>query len=130
MVDEQTNLKFTKFFTTKNGIIEPTLEKIQKQKNNGLVVKNIQLDNSGENKKLQEQAGSKDWKMNIYFEYTTRGIPWHNYLEDLKFSVLANKEIYMMYRASVPSVMRYQIFPKVFETTTLLERLIVAYIDS
>ena len=93
MVDEQTNLKFTKFFTTKNGIIEPTLEKIQKQKNNGLVVKNIQLDNSGENKKLQEQAGIKDWKMNIDFDYTTQGIPWHNYLEDLKISVLANKEI-------------------------------------
>ena len=51
MVDERTNLKFTKLFTTNNGIIEPTLEQIEKRKNNGLVVKHIQLDNSGENKK-------------------------------------------------------------------------------
>ena len=30
MVDEQTSLKFTKFFSTKNVIIEPTLEQIEK----------------------------------------------------------------------------------------------------
>ena len=46
MVDERTNLKFIEFFTTHNGMVEPTLEKIEKWKNNGLVVKHIRLDNA------------------------------------------------------------------------------------
>ena len=41
MIDEQTNLKFAKLFSTKNGMIEPNLEQIEKCKNNGLVVKHI-----------------------------------------------------------------------------------------
>ena len=41
MIDEQTNLKFAKLFSTKNGMIEPNLEQIEKCKNNGLVIKHI-----------------------------------------------------------------------------------------
>ena len=32
----------------------------------------------------------------------------------------------MMYRENVPTVMRYQIFPKSFETATLLDGFVVA----
>ena len=53
MVDEITNLNFTKLFSTKNGMIDPTLEQIEKWSNNRLVVKHIRLDNSCENKNLQ-----------------------------------------------------------------------------
>ena len=60
MVDEQTNLKFTKFFSTKNKMIDPTLEKIEKWRNDGLVVKHIWLDNAGENRKTKERVESKD----------------------------------------------------------------------
>ena len=89
----------------------------------------MRLDNSCENKKLHEQAESKDLKMNIYFEYTAWDTLQQNYLEEIGFSVLANKGIAMMYRANVPTLMRYQIFLKVFETATLMDRLVVAYID-
>ena len=52
MVDERTNLNFTKLFSTKNGMIDPTLEQVEKWKNNGLVAKHICLENAGENRKL------------------------------------------------------------------------------
>ena len=91
MVDELTNLNFTSFFSTRNGIIDPNLERIEKWNNNGLVVKHMRLDNSCENKKLHEQAESKDLKMNIYFEYTVRDTPQQNYLEELRFLVIAKK---------------------------------------
>ena len=60
MVDEQTKLKFTKFFSAKNKIIDPTLKKIEKWRNIGLVVKHIWLDNAGENRKMKERVESKD----------------------------------------------------------------------
>ena len=41
MIDEQTNLKFTRLLSRKNRMIDPTLEQIEKCKNNGLVVKHI-----------------------------------------------------------------------------------------
>ena len=91
MVDERTNLKFTKLFSTNNGMIDPTLEQIEKWKNNGLVVKHIRLESSVENKKLQEQAERKDWKMNIDFDYTARDKPQHNYLAELGYLVLTKK---------------------------------------
>ena len=53
MVDEWTNLEFTKFFSKKNVMIEPTLKQIEKWKNNGLYFKHILLYNDGKNKKLQ-----------------------------------------------------------------------------
>ena len=95
-------------------MIDPTSEQIEKWENNGLVVKHIRLESSGENKNLQEQAERKDWKMNIDFDYTARDKPQQNYLAELGLLVLANKWRAMMYRENVPSVMRYQIFPKAF----------------
>ena len=129
MVDERTNLKFTKFFSTSNGIIEPNFEQIEKWENNGLVVKHIHLEISGEKKKLKEQAEIKDCKINIDFEYTARYTLQKSHLEDMGFSVLTNKGTAMMYHSNVPTDMRYQILPKAFETGTFLDGLVVADID-
>ena len=54
MVDEATGLKFTRFFETKSGMVEPTLEQICKWSHNRIVTKYIRLDGAGENKKLQK----------------------------------------------------------------------------
>ena len=80
MLDEQTNLKFTKLFSTRSVIIDTTLEQLEKWKKNGLVVKNIWLYNAAENKKPQEPAETKDWKMSIFFKYTAQNTPQQNYL--------------------------------------------------
>ena len=56
MVDERTQLKFSDFFETKDGMVEPTLEQINKWDAAGLKVKYIRLDNAGENKKLKARS--------------------------------------------------------------------------
>jgi len=129
MVDERTNMKFTKFFTTKNGMIEPTLAQLERWRQAGIKVKYIRCDNAGENKKLEERSDSADWKMGLRFEYTARDTPQQNHLAELGFAVLANRGRAMMYRANVPKPMRYQIFPKAFETATLQDGLVVVEID-
>lgn len=110
-------------------MVEPTLEQIQKWKNNKLIVKHMRMDNACENKKLQQRAESNNWKFDISFKYTARNTPQQNYLAELGFAVLANKGRAMMYRANVPKAMCYQIFPKAFETATLLDGLVTVNID-
>ena len=43
--------------------------------------------------------------------------------------MLGNKGRTLMHRANVPKAMRYQIFPKAFETATLLDGLCVVEIN-
>ena len=52
-VDERTGMKFSSFHQTKDGIAEPSLEKFNKWKQNGMPVLCMQCDGAGENKKMK-----------------------------------------------------------------------------
>ena len=51
IVDERTQLKFSDFYQTKNGMVEPTCEKFHKWKEAGMPVKIVRMDGAGENMK-------------------------------------------------------------------------------
>jgi hypothetical protein len=75
MVDKRANLKFTDFFATKDGMVEPTCVQLNKWNQAKFAVRWIRLDNPGENKKLQEMSESANWKLGFTFEYTVRDTP-------------------------------------------------------
>jgi hypothetical protein len=75
MVDKQTQLMFSNFYLTRDGMFEPTCEQLHRRKEAGRAVKNIRLDNGGKNKALQKRALSDAWKLDIEFEYTGRDTP-------------------------------------------------------
>jgi hypothetical protein len=60
MVDERTQLKFSDFFNTKNGMVEETCEQLHCWKESGREAKIIRLDNAGENKLLQQRLQRSD----------------------------------------------------------------------
>jgi len=91
MVDERTQMKFTKFFKTKDGMVVSTLEQFERWNKAGMQVKYVRLDNAGENVKLQKVSDSKDYKLNLQFEFTARDTPQQNHLSELGFTVLANR---------------------------------------
>ena len=125
MADEKTNLKFSDFHQTKNGMVEPTCEQLNKWKQAGRPVKFIWLDNAGENKLLLETyAESMAWKFDIQFEFTARDTPQQNHYAEFGFTVLANKGRAFMHRANIPLLMRYKIWREAFKTVTLLDGLI------
>jgi hypothetical protein len=125
MVDERTQLKFSNFFSTKNGMVEPTCEQLHRWKQSGIAVKYMRLDNAGENKLLQQMCESKDWKLGINFEFTARATPQQNALAELAFATLANRGCTpMMAAANVPESIRYRIYSEAFKTDTLLNGLI------
>jgi hypothetical protein len=126
MVDEKTKLKFSDFFTSKIGMVEPTCEQFTRWKQEaGHPVKFICLDNAGENKTLiKSRAESTDWKFDIQFEFTVRDTPQQNHYAELGFTVLANKGHAVMHRANIPLLLCYKIWQEAFKTVTLLDGLI------
>ena len=129
MVDERTQFKTSDFYETKNGMVVPTVEKLFQWKEKGLYVKWIRCDNAGENLALQTTCVTKDWKLNIEFEFTARDTPQHNYLVERGFPVIAAKAKAMMTAAHVPMSERYLIFREAINTATMLDGLIVECVD-
>ena len=129
MVEERTQLKFSDFYPTKNGMIEPTCEQFQKWKQSGKQVKYVRLDNAGENKKLQKRCESSDWKLGIKFEYTARATPQQNSLSEVSFATVANRGRALMARANIPMAIRYRIYSEAFKTATLLDGLVTIDLD-
>ena len=59
MVDGRTGLKFSDFFATKNGMVEPTCAQFQKRKTHGYKVTILRMDNAGERFCLKNDAKVK-----------------------------------------------------------------------
>ena len=129
MVDERTQLKFSNFLDTKNGMIEPTCEQFQKWSQHGIPVKYVRCDNAGENMKLKTRCASADWKLGIEFEFTGRATPQRNHLAELAFSIIANRGRAMMHRANVSIEIRYKVWKEAFATATLLDGLTTITLD-
>jgi hypothetical protein len=129
MVDERTGMKFSDFYATKDGMVEPTCAQWNRWKDAGLAVKFVRLDNAGENKSLQTRAHSASWKLPIEFEFTARDTPQQNHLAEVGFATLANRGRAIMHHANVPMHTRYKLFPEAFKTATLLDGLVVITLD-
>eukprot|EP00957_Ditylum_brightwellii_P103337 7875541-Ditylum_brightwellii.AAC.1 len=88
------------FHQTKNGKVEPTLEKFSRWEKSGRKVEFVRCDNAGENKTLEKQSKSKDRKINLQFEFTARATPQKNHLAELAFSTLGSKGRTLMHNAN------------------------------
>ena len=129
MVDERTQLKFSDFYLTKDGMVEPTCEQLHRWKEAGRGVKFIRLDDGGENKALQKRALSEAWKLDIEFEFTGRDTPQRNHLAELGFAILANRGRAILGRANVPYALRHLLWREAFKTATLLDGLQVIELE-
>eukprot|EP00957_Ditylum_brightwellii_P088212 6719343-Ditylum_brightwellii.AAC.1 len=69
---------------------------------------------------MEKRAQSKDWRLNLQFEFTGRFTLQQNHLAELAFSTLGNRGHTMMHKANLTFAMGYKIFPKAFKTATLL----------
>jgi hypothetical protein len=119
------NLKFSKFYETKNGMIEPTCEQLSKWAQEGYGIEAIRMDNAKENKALQKRCKSADWKLPIKFEYTARHTPQENSPVETGFGTMANRARAMMVEAMVPYQWRRVLMPEACKTATKLDGLTV-----
>jgi hypothetical protein len=129
MLDERTRLKFTNFYQTKNGMVEPTCVQFHKWKLNNMPVKYVQMDGASENKKLKSQSDSSIWKLNIQYEITARDTLQQNHLLELAFANLANRGRALMHQANLPLAMQYKVFKEAFQTATQLDGRMAIKVD-
>ena len=106
-MDERTGFKSSMFFSTKDGMVEPTCVEFDKWKQEGKPVRILRMDNAEENKLLEQRSGSADWKLGLKYEFTARDTPQQNHLAELGFSVIANRGRAMFSKANVPRELRY-----------------------
>ena len=64
-MDRFIEMKFSNFYNTNNGMIEPTCERLDKWKQNVQSIKFVTYDNAGEKTKLKKASNSKAWKLNL-----------------------------------------------------------------
>ena len=118
IVEEKTQMKWSQFYRTKNGMVEPTCAMFNRWKQAGKPVKYLRMDNAGENKALEERLNGAQWKLNVEAEYTAANTPQQNHLAEISFHVLANRGRALMHRANVPLLMRYNLFREALVTVT------------
>jgi len=129
LVDEKTQMKFTDFFETKIGMVEPTCEIFNQWENSGRKVEYVRCNEGGENKALQKRLKSSSWKMQPKFEFTGRNTPQRNHLAEISFHVLANRGRAMLENAGVPRAYRYLLWREAFKTATKLDSLVQVEVD-
>jgi hypothetical protein len=83
IVNEATRLMTCNFYSSKNGMVEPTCELFHQWKTAGHPIEILFQDNAGENKLLQSRSNSAAWKLGIKFEYMARDAPQQNHLVKL-----------------------------------------------
>jgi hypothetical protein len=70
IVVELTNFKISEFLVKKSELPEKGCKVVRKLKLEGVKVKNVQLDNAGENKAFATLLNSKDWDLQLKFKFT------------------------------------------------------------
>ena len=129
IVDERTGIKYSDFFSTKDGMVVPTCERFLRWKQAGVPVANVRCDNAGENIALETKANSNEWQLNVRMEYTGAATPQRNSLVEVGFATLMGRSRALMYQANVPQEIRYKVVKEVVKTATLLDGLTVIEID-
>ena len=125
IVDEYTGKKWSEFTESKNGMVEPTCEFLNKMKARGIPITKIRMDPGGENLALEKRCQSQEWQalQPIDFEVTSRSTPQHNSRAEVGFPYLVGKAKAMMSEAKIPQENRRLVVVEALKCATLLDGL-------
>ncbi len=104
IVDDATDMCWSFFLKAKSDLAEMVINFLYTMKQNGTPVKHIRLDNSGENRSLQDQTTKLF--MDIQYEYTAPGTPQQNGRVERKFAVLYDYMRSFLNTAKLPENLR------------------------
>ena len=89
----------------------------------GIVVKNIRLDNSGENRSLQKECEKQN--LGIIVEFTARGTPQQNSVVERTIPTLMGRSRAMMIETGFSQQDKRKFWCEVISTTTKLDNIMV-----
>ena len=124
LVDRATYFKMSLFVKKKSDQIEVVSKYVSNLKaSNNIQVKNIRLNNSGENKALEQECLRLG--LGIQFEYTAPGTPQQNGIMERTFPTLMERARAMMSKAGFTGEMRTRMWCEAASTATKLSNIIV-----
>ena len=92
-------------------------------KENGIEIKKIRLDNSGENKSLQKECDKQN--LGVIFEFTAPGTPQQNSVVERRIPVLMGRARAMLIQADIDSKGKGEFWCEVISTATNLDDIMV-----
>ena len=125
MVKGSTGFKTSDFFETKDGMVEPTCESIQKMITEKRMPPILRMDNAGENVKLEARMSSSAWKFPTKVEYTARNTPQQNSPAEVGLATIAMRARAMMSAAHIPDKIKHLLMPEACKTATKLDGLVL-----
>jgi hypothetical protein len=126
--DEFTNYIWSFFLSAKSELSHTVIQWIKTfQKEHEVKIKNIRLDNAGENNTLQKEV-QQDKELNIIFEFTAPYTPQQNGKIERKFTTLWGKVRTMLNSAKLPWNLRNKLWAQCANLSTQLENIIYSTI--
>ena len=104
IVDDATDMCWSFFLKAKSDLAQTVIHFLYTMRHRGTPVKYIRLDNSGENRSLQQQTTKLF--MNLQYEYTAPGTPQQNGRVERKFAILYEYMRSFLNTANVPQSLR------------------------
>jgi hypothetical protein len=95
------------------------------QKQHNLKVKNIRLDNSGENKAFKDNA-DKENLLKLNWEFTAKDAPQQNGKIERKFATLWGKVRAILNSAKLPWALRDKLWAQCANISTQLENVLIS----
>ena len=125
ILDDCTDCCFSFFLKSKDEVSTKVREFIQEIKvTQGIEVKTIRCDNSGENRQLERD--SKRDGLGIKFEYTAVNTPQQNGRVERKFAALYGRVRSMLNSARVTKQLRSKLWAECAQTATACENLLIS----
>jgi hypothetical protein len=116
IVVELANFKISEFLVKKSDLPEKACKAVCKLKFEGVNVKYVWPDNAGANKTFATLANSKDWVLQLKFEFTGALTLQRNYLVEVGFATLWGRLQAMFSAAFIPEEEKYKLLRKAFSS--------------
>lgn len=115
MVKSRSGLKITDFYTTKNGMVEHTCEKMHRILHVNALPSNLRMDNAGENYLRAQRLQSAAWKLPVTIEYTARNTPQQTSAAEVAIATLSNRARAMVVDMHVPEDNKHILYPEAIQ---------------
>lgn len=116
IVDDYSNMKWSKFIKAKSDLCDNVLPFIKELTSNGITVSSIRMDNAGENK----QFGNSVKELGIKVEYTAPNTPQQNGVVERAIATIVSRGRAMMIHAGLPIELKENLWAECFSTSTKL----------
>lgn len=128
-IEQYTGFKASASYSKKNDYLKLFFQTLLEWSSQGLGIKYVQHDDAGKNKAFIKVANGPKRRLHLLPDFTSVGVPQHNQLVELGFTLASVQAWAILYKANLPSSTRHALCCKALNTAMLLSNLQVMELD-